>query len=132
MTSDGKGWAARRGDILALCRSGAVGRVGFRVLLARAFASFQKLCFHSGVREKMPLKPDFWRGAFGALGIATLGCGGAGGAAKAIRPDAPTGSAALGETTECRDVSRGSKPLVVDWKPEQRGDLEVAMSEGVA
>jgi TPR repeat protein len=60
------------------------------------------------------------------------GCGGAGAAAKAVRPDAPTGSTALGESTECRDVSRGSKPLVVDWKPEQRGDLEVAMSEGVA
>ena len=29
-------------------------------------------------------------------------------------------------------MSRGSKPLVVDWKPEQRGDLEVAMSEGLA
>ncbi|HVR19545.1 MAG TPA: tetratricopeptide repeat protein [Polyangiaceae bacterium] len=28
-------------------------------------------------------------------------------------------------------MSRGSKPLVVDWKPEQRGDLEVAMSEGL-
>jgi TPR repeat protein len=77
------------------------------------------------------LQFGFWRGVFGTIGITTLGCGGAGGAARAIRPDATTGSAALGET-ECRDVSRGSKPLVVDWKPEQRGDLEVAMSEGVA
>jgi hypothetical protein len=38
----------------------------------------------------------------------------------------------MGETTECRDVSGGTKPLVVDWKPEQRVDLEVAMSEGLA
>src|SRR5687768_4707056 len=80
----------------------------------------------------MALQLVFWRGVFGALGITTLGCGGAGGAARAIRPEATTGSSALGESTECRDVSRGSKPLVVDWKPEQRGDLEVAMSEGVA
>lgn len=61
-----------------------------------------------------------------------FGCGAPGGAAQAVRPQATTGSQALGETTECRDVSRGSKPLVVDWKPEQCGDLEVAMSDGVA
>jgi TPR repeat protein len=61
-----------------------------------------------------------------------MGCGGAGGAAQAIRPDAPTGATAMGETTECLDVSGGTKPLVVDWKPEQRVDLEVAMSEALA
>lgn len=61
-----------------------------------------------------------------------VGCGGAGAAAKAVRPEAQTGAAAMGETTECRDVSGGAKPLVVDWKPEQRVDLEVAMSEGLA
>jgi uncharacterized protein len=60
------------------------------------------------------------------------GCGGAGAAAQAIRPDAQTGAQALGESAECRDVSGGTKPLVVDWKPEQRVDLEVAMSEGLA
>jgi uncharacterized protein len=60
------------------------------------------------------------------------GCGGAGAAAQAVRPDAQTGAQALGESTECRDVSGGTKPLVVDWKPEQRVDLEVAMSEGLA
>jgi TPR repeat protein len=64
--------------------------------------------------------------------LVLAGCGGAGGAAKAIRPDAPTGATAMGETSECRDVSGGTKPLVVDWKPEQRVDLEVAMSEGLA
>jgi TPR repeat protein len=61
-----------------------------------------------------------------------VGCGGAGAAAKAIRPEAQTGAAAMGEPTECRDVSGGTKPLVVDWRPEQRVDLEVAMSEGLA
>jgi TPR repeat protein len=59
-------------------------------------------------------------------------CGGAGSVAQAVRPDAPTGATALGESTECHDVSGGTKPLVVDWRPEQRVDLEVAMSEGLA
>jgi uncharacterized protein len=63
-------------------------------------------------------------------------CGGSS-AANAVRPKATTASAALGEpgATEagvCRDVSEGGRPLVVDWKPEQRGDLEVAMSQGIA
>jgi TPR repeat protein len=61
-----------------------------------------------------------------------VGCGGVGAAAQAVRPEAPTGAAALGEPTECRDVSGGAKPLIVDWKPEQRVDLEVAMSDGLA
>ncbi len=64
--------------------------------------------------------------------LAGLGCG-PGGAAEAIRPETPTASNALGEAqTECRDVKAGGEPLVVDWKPEKRGDLEVAMSDGVA
>ena len=32
----------------------------------------------------------------------------------------------------CREVTAGAEPLVVDWKPEQRGDLEVAMKDGLA
>jgi len=67
-----------------------------------------------------------------ALGaVALAGCS-AGGAARAVRPNAVTGAAALEEPTACRNVSRGAKPLVVDWRPEQRVDLEVAMSEGLA
>src|SRR5262249_10720227 len=54
-----------------------------------------------------------------------------GGAAEAIRPADPTAAAALGET-ECRDVLSSAEPLVVDWKPEQRGDLEESMHDGVA
>lgn len=56
--------------------------------------------------------------------------------ADAVRPKASTASSALGEPAqgdgECRDVTDGGRPLVVDWKPEQRGDLEVAMSQGIA
>jgi uncharacterized protein len=57
-------------------------------------------------------------------------------AADAIRPKATSAGDALGEPGqaggECRDVTEGGRPLVVDWKPEQRGDLEVAMSQGIA
>ncbi|EYF05680.1 tetratricopeptide repeat protein [Chondromyces apiculatus] len=58
------------------------------------------------------------------------GCG-AGAPAEAIRPKEASSAEALGEA-ECRDVSAGGEPLVVDWKPDQRGDLEIAMREGVA
>ncbi len=67
--------------------------------------------------------------------LTTLACA-PGGAAEALRPEAPTASEALGESgpddVECRDVTRGAEPLVVDWKPDKRGDLEVAMKEGIA
>jgi hypothetical protein len=60
---------------------------------------------------------------------------GAGSVAKAIRPPEQTAASALGEPSSgatCKDVGKEGKPLVVDWKPEQRGDLEVAMQQGVA
>ena len=55
----------------------------------------------------------------------------------AVRPNASSASAALGEPSRgeggaCRDVTEGGRPLVVDWRPEQRGDLEVAMTQGIA
>jgi hypothetical protein len=56
---------------------------------------------------------------------------GTGGAANAVRTSAPTASDALGEGA-CHDVAAQGEPLVVDWKPEQRADLEIAMKEGVA
>jgi TPR repeat protein len=62
------------------------------------------------------------------------GCG-PGSVASAIRPPETTAAQALNEPSsgaECKEVGREGKPLVVDWKPEQRGDLEVAMSQGVA
>lgn len=65
----------------------------------------------------------------GAFGVWPSGCGGS--AAEAVRPTAKTAAEAKGEE-ECRDVKSGAKPLVVDWSPEKRADLEVAMREGVA
>ena len=62
--------------------------------------------------------------------LTTIGCG-AGTAAEAVRPKETTAASALGQA-ECADVTSGAEPLVVDWKPEQRGDLEVAMKDGVA
>lgn len=60
---------------------------------------------------------------------------GPGSVAQAIRPTETTAAQALNEQgsgAECKEVGREGKPLVVDWKPEQRGDLEVAMKQGVA
>src|SRR5699024_2253229 len=51
-------------------------------------------------------------------------CGGAGD--RAVRPSDPTAADALGEKG-CEDVSGSSEPLVVDWKPEERTQLELAM-----
>lgn len=63
--------------------------------------------------------------------IAPAGCGSST-PAEAVRPEAPTAAKALGEAAECRSVEQGGEPLIVDWKPEQRGDLEIAMKSGVA
>lgn len=49
----------------------------------------------------------------------------------ALRPGDTTAHQALGEGP-CRAVAEHADPLIVDWKPEQRGDLEVGMAEGVA
>jgi TPR repeat protein len=73
-------------------------------------------------------------------GLATLlsasllvSCGGA--AAKAIQPEAPTAKTALeGDDSSggtCTAVADVGNPLIVDWRPDQRGDLEVAMKQGV-
>ncbi|MBX3130871.1 MAG: sel1 repeat family protein [Polyangiaceae bacterium] len=70
------------------------------------------------------------RNSIAMAGLFALGCG-PGGAAEAVRPEAPTAANALGEDAECRDVSRGAEPLIVDWKAEQRGDLEIAMKDGI-
>ena len=68
--------------------------------------------------------------AYGLVLLTTIGCG-AGAAAEAVRPKETTAAQALGQA-ECADVTSGAEPLIVDWKPEQRGDLEVAMKDGVA
>jgi hypothetical protein len=66
----------------------------------------------------------------GLTGLIVTGCS-AGSAAEAVRPEVPTAAAALDEA-ECRTVEQGGQPLIVDWKPDQRGELEIAMKDGVA
>ena len=68
------------------------------------------------------------------LGFATLtaldGCG-AGGVGAAVRPKEATAAEGIGEGP-CHEADNSGEPLVVDWKPEQRGDLELLMKENVA
>lgn len=45
-----------------------------------------------------------------------------------LRPDDPSYAAAVGEDAG----GTSTAPLVVDWRPEDRGELEVAMKKGVA
>jgi TPR repeat protein len=63
------------------------------------------------------------------LVLSTIAACGPGGAAKALRPDDPTYAGAVGATSD-----GGARPrlLIVDWEPEVRGDLEIAMKLGVA
>jgi hypothetical protein len=69
--------------------------------------------------------------AFG--GVLTLSACGAG---EAVRPKDPTYASATGGQAGggaiCHDVKADGAPLIVDWRPEDRGDLEVAMKQGVA
>lgn len=72
-----------------------------------------------------------------AVGVIALGLGltvaacGAGDAARAVRPEAPTAAAAI-DGVVCKSVEKRGAPLVVDWLPEQRVSLEVAMKNGGA
>jgi uncharacterized protein len=72
--------------------------------------------------------------SFLAIGFSSLaaldGCG-AGGAGAAVRPKEATAAEGISEGP-CRETDSGGEPLVVDWKPEQRGDLELLMKENVA
>lgn len=53
--------------------------------------------------------------------------------AKVVRPDAPTGAAALGSVdVACRPGAHDAEPYVVDLPSSARLDLEVAMKGGVA
>src|SRR4051812_46450906 len=80
------------------------------------------------------VRPAISMAGLGVLAAAmAAGCG-PGSAASKIRPDDPTAANALGEAGggECHEVDSSAEPLVVDWKVEQRGDLEEAMHDGVA
>src|SRR5215470_9265854 len=65
--------------------------------------------------------------------VLILSACGTGGIGKAVRPGDPTAAGALSENGgKCVDVGGPGEPLIVDWKPEQRNDLEEAMRSGVA
>src|SRR6476660_4819599 len=69
-----------------------------------------------------------------ALPAVLASCGG-GTPAEKIRPADQTFNSAMGESSapgQCHEPEAGAEPLVVDWKPEQRGDLEVLMKTNVA
>jgi len=64
--------------------------------------------------------------------IGLLSCGGAT-PGERVRPADPTFAQARGGAPAvCHEVQADSTPLVVDWTPEERGDLEAAMKQGVA
>jgi uncharacterized protein len=67
--------------------------------------------------------------SFGTL-TALDGCG-AGSAGAVVRPKEATAAEGISEGP-CHESDTGGEPLVVDWKPEQRGDLELVMKENVA
>src|SRR5688572_20173560 len=48
-----------------------------------------------------------------------------------VRPDDPTAADAR-KSQSVYVIEAQGQPLIVDWQPEIRGDLEVAMREGVA
>ena len=82
---------------------------------------------------------DMRRAASGTLATlvaaASIAACGGGSAASAIRPADPTYAGALGDRAAagtCRDVADYAEPLTVDWRPEDRADLEVAMHAGLA
>jgi hypothetical protein len=55
-----------------------------------------------------------------------------GAAAEALRPSDPTYEQAVGESSRCEGIGQTAEPLLVDVRPEFRGDVEVAMRQGVA
>lgn len=70
-----------------------------------------------------------WLG-MGAIAC-VAGCGGTPG--EMVRPADPTfEGAARGAAPVCHEVTDEGTPLIVDWNPEERGDLEAAMKQGVA
>jgi TPR repeat protein len=55
-----------------------------------------------------------------------------GAVARAVQPDAPTYAQAAGLAPACTAVATEASPFMVDWRPEQRADLEAAMRQSVA
>ena len=72
---------------------------------------------------------------FGALLLFAGGACGSKNTGEQIRPKDPTFDTARGggaPPSVCHNVQAEGTPLIVDWQPEERGDLEVAMKQGVA
>jgi uncharacterized protein len=65
----------------------------------------------------------------GILAALVIACA-PGGAASAVRPTEPSAAEAVGES--CRAVADYGEPLIVDWKPHQRANLEEAMADALA
>jgi len=65
------------------------------------------------------------------LGVwaAAMGCGGATG--EALRPEDQTATKALNTETECTGTADHARPLIVDWDPDARVDLEASMKDGI-
>jgi TPR repeat protein len=79
------------------------------------------------MRTRLPITASILASA-----VALSSCGG-GTPADLLRPKDPTAAGALGEGAgACHQVEKYGEPLVVDWKPDQRGDLEEVMHDGVA
>ncbi len=56
-----------------------------------------------------------------------------GAVADAVRPSDPTSASVIDSPAgPCREVDKRGEPLVVDWKAEERAELELAMRDGVA
>jgi uncharacterized protein len=66
----------------------------------------------------------------GVASLLVLGCGG-GAPAAAVRPDRQTFGDAAG-IEPCSQPPSVARPLAVDWRPEERGDLEVVMKRAIA
>lgn len=73
---------------------------------------------------------DLRGGLLVAGALALAGCGG-GAHHEAMRPEQPTAAEATGRTS-IPAVDGPANPLVVDWKAEQRADLEEAVHDGIA
>jgi TPR repeat protein len=69
-------------------------------------------------------------------GAALLSACGTGAVAQAVRPADPTAAQALGSApasspAACAEIEAAGEPLIVDWSPDQRVDLEVAVKQGL-
>lgn len=68
---------------------------------------------------------------WGAALVVAAACGG-NSAASNVRPTDPTAAKALHEPTACTKISDDPEPLIVDWIPETRQKLELAMKDSIA